>query len=65
MSTVATPQGSVTLAPLLHPNDQGVKWVAGKPYYWVKENGRLSLRRWPDDDDGNPVPYDDLPKDIS
>lgn len=50
------------MIPTLHPNEEGPRYLAGKTYYWDKVDGRLTLRRWPDDENGRPVPYDDLPR---
>jgi hypothetical protein len=43
-----------------HPQEQGVRWIQNKPYYWCIENGKHVLKAWPNDIDGRPVAWDVL-----
>lgn len=43
------------LKAVLHPNDMGPRFLFGKAYYWLMVDGRLSLRLWPMDENGDPV----------
>lgn len=43
-----------------HPNEQGPRFIGGKPYFWAIVDGKRVLKAWPNDPDGIPVRWEYL-----